>query len=53
MTSVLLASAVGEVVLVVAAAAIFLAMIIAASAVIVWFVAGFMSATHQDPAAHH
>jgi fatty acid desaturase len=53
MTSVFLASAFGEVVLVVAAAVIFLAMILAALAVIIWFVAGFISATHQYPAAHH
>ena len=53
MTSVFLASAFGEVVLVVASAVIFLAMILATLAVIIWFVAGLISATRQYPAAHH
>jgi hypothetical protein len=39
--------------LVVAAAVIFLAMIVAALAVIIWSVAGVMSATHQSPVTHH
>jgi hypothetical protein len=42
-----------EVGLVVIAAAIFLTMIVAVLAVIVWLVAGFLSATHQDPVSHH
>jgi len=42
-----------EVGLVVVAAAIFLTMIVAVLAVIVWLVAGLVSATHQDPAPHH
>jgi hypothetical protein len=42
-----------EVGLVVAAAVIFLAMIVAALAVIIWSVAGFISATHPYPATHH
>jgi len=42
-----------EVGLVVVAAAIFLSMVVAGLAVFVWLVAGFSSATHQDPAPHH
>lgn len=42
-----------EVGLVVVAAVIFLAMIVAALAVIVWSIAGVLSATHQSPAPHH
>ena len=53
MTSMFMIASVLEVGLVVVAAAIFLAMVVAALAVIVWFVAGFFSATHQYPAAHH
>ena len=52
MTSVFLIASVLEVGLVVAAAVIFLAMVVAAMAVIVWFVAGFVSATHRTPTAH-
>jgi uncharacterized membrane protein YdbT with pleckstrin-like domain len=47
MTSVIVtASAFGEVVLVFAAGVIFLAMIAATLALIIWFVGGFISATH-------
>jgi len=53
MTSVFLIASVLEVGLVVLAAVIFLAMIVAALAVIVWSLAGVLSATHQPPAAHH
>ena len=49
---VMIASAL-EVGLVVLAAVIFLAMIVAALAVIVWSIAGVLSATHQSPAPHH
>ncbi len=42
-----------EVGLVVVAAVIFLAMILAALAVIIWSVAGVISATHQSPAIRH
>ena len=52
MIAVLIASVL-EVGLVVVAAAIFLTMIVAVLAVIVWLVAGFSSATHQDPTPHH
>jgi len=52
-TSVFMIASVFEVGLVVAAAVIFLAMIVAALAVIIWSVAGFISATHQYPATHH
>jgi len=52
-TSVFMIASALEVGLVVAAAVIFLAMILAALAVSIWFVAGFISATHQYPAAHH
>jgi hypothetical protein len=45
MTSIVMSSAL-EVGLVIAAGVIFLAMVIAAAAVLVWFVAGFVSATH-------
>ena len=45
-TSVFMFSSALEVGLVVAAGAIFLAMIIAALAVVIWSVAGFVSATH-------
>jgi nucleoside phosphorylase len=51
--SIAMIASVLEVGLVVLAAAIFLAMIIAAFAVIVWLMAGFASATHQDPAPRH
>lgn len=49
---VMIASAL-EVGLVVVAAVIFLAMIVTALAVIVWSIAGVLSATHQSPAPHH
>jgi hypothetical protein len=52
MISTLIASVL-EVGLVVVAAAIFLSMVVAGLAVFVWLVAGFSSATHQDPAPHH
>ena len=52
MTSLFMIASVLEVGLVIVAAAIFLAMIVTAVAVIVWAVAGVLSATHQ-PAAHH
>jgi hypothetical protein len=53
MTSVFMTASVLEVGLVVAAAVIFLTMIVAAVAVIIWSVAGFLSATHQSPTPHH
>jgi hypothetical protein len=49
MTSVLLASSALEVGFVVLAYIIFLGMVVAAVAVIVWSVAGFLSATHPAP----
>ena len=39
--------------LVVLAAGIFLAMIVAAVSVVIWSVAGFLSATRQTPAVRH
>jgi hypothetical protein len=53
MTSILMIGSALEVALVVAASVIFLAMIVAAVAVIIWAVAGVLSATHEYPAAHH
>jgi hypothetical protein len=52
-TSLFMIASVLELGLVVAAAVIFLAMIVAALAVIIWSVAGVMSATHQYPTTHH
>jgi len=51
-TSVLMLGSVVEVGLVIVAAVIFLTMVVAALAVIVWSVAGFLSATHQTPTTH-
>jgi hypothetical protein len=42
-----------EVGLVVFAAVIFLAMLVAGLAVLIWSVAGFVSATHPTPTPHH
>ena len=53
MTSIFMLASVLEVGLVVAAAVVFLSMIAVGVAVIIWFVAGLMSATHQDLASHH
>ena len=53
MTSLFVIASVLEVGLVVAAALIFLAMVVAALAVVVWSVAGVVSATHENPAPHH
>ena len=53
MSSLFMIASALEVGLVVVAAVIFLTMIVAALAVIIWFVAGLISATHQYPAAHH
>ena len=46
MTSIVMSSSALEVGLVIAAGAIFLAMVVAVVALIVWFVGGFVSATH-------
>jgi hypothetical protein len=46
MTSVFMIASALEVGLVIAASVIFLAMVIAGLALIVWFVAGFVTATH-------
>ena len=53
MIAIAMIASVLEVGLVVVAAAIFLTMIVAMLAVIVWFVAGVSSATHQDPTPYH
>jgi len=53
MTTIFTIASVLEVGLVVVAAVMFLAMIVAALAVVIWFIAGVSSATHQPPAAHH
>jgi hypothetical protein len=53
MTSIFMIGSALEVGLVVAAAIIFLGMIAATVAVIVWSVAGVLSATHEHPVAHH
>jgi hypothetical protein len=53
MSSLFMIASALEVGLVVAAAVIFLTMIVAAMAVIIWFVAGLISATHQSPAIRH
>jgi len=53
MTTMFVIASVLEVGLVVVAAVMFLAMIVAALAVVIWAIAGFSSATHQTPAAHH
>jgi hypothetical protein len=52
-TTIFTIASVLEVGLVVVAAVMFLAMIVAALAVVMWFIAGVSSATHQPPAAHH
>ena len=49
MTPVFLIASALEILLVLAASAMFLVMIIAAVAVVVWFVAGLFSATHETP----
>ena len=53
MSSIVMIASALEVGLVLVAAVIFLAMIVAALAVIVWSIAGVLSATHRSPAAHH
>jgi hypothetical protein len=52
-TTIFTIASVLEVGLVVVAAVMFLAMIVAAFAVVMWFIAGVSSATHQPPTAHH
>ena len=52
MTPVFTIASVLEVGLVVLAAVIFLTMIVAAISVIIWFVGGLFSATHQTPTPH-
>lgn len=53
MAPVLLMASAVEVALVVLAAVIFLTMVVAGVAVIVWSLAGLVSATHQTPTPHH
>jgi hypothetical protein len=53
MTSIFLTGSVLEIGLVIFAGVIFVGMIVVALAVIVWTIAGLLSATHQYPASHH
>jgi hypothetical protein len=53
MASVFLVASALEVALVVLAAVIFLTMVVAGVAVVVWSLAGVISATHQTPTPHH
>ena len=53
MVSVLMLASALEVGLVVLAAVIFLTMVVVGVAVLIWSVAGVISATHQSPTPHH